>query len=125
MTVWFEESTIASLTRLNYGIRFCRLVFFLKKKLLPVVNFVRAGLFPIEIGIGVARLPCGAWFVLIFARGMSESEEESKTASSYPSSAPSCYSQFFARWSDMIDFPWSQRLKEIGVFHLLLAVRLK
>ena len=88
-----------------------------------MANFARVERFRLEIGIGVARLP---W--VIFASGMSESEveignarlpriifasrmsesesdsqEESMTASSYPSSAPSCSSQLFARRSDVID----------------------
>ena len=88
-----------------------------------MANFARKGRFPLEIGIGVARLP---WVIfasgmseskeeigvarlpcIIFASGMSESESEgdSMTASSYPTSAPSCNSHFFARRSDMIDFP--------------------
>ena len=43
-----------------------------KKRLPPaVVNFARVGRFRLEIGIGVARIP---W--VIFASGMSESEEK-------------------------------------------------
>ena len=88
-----------------------------------VANFARVGRFRLEIMIGFARLP---WVIfasgmseseekigvarlpwIIFGSGMSESEseEDSMTASSYPSSAPSCSSQLFARRSDMIDFP--------------------
>ena len=71
---------------------------------LPRVIF-GSGMSESEEKIGVARLP---W--IIFASGMSESEGESITASSYPSSDPSCSSLLFARRSDMIDFPRSKRL---------------
>ena len=66
---------------------------------------VASGMSESEEKIGVARFP---W--IIFASGMSKSEEDAITASSYPFSAPSCSSQIFARRSDMIDFPWSERL---------------
>ena len=61
-----------------------------------------SGMSESEEKIGVARLP---W--IIFASGMSESESEevSMTASSYPSSAPSCSFQLFDRRYDIIDFP--------------------
>ena len=64
--------------------------------------FARVVRFRLHIGIGVARLP---W--VVFASGMSESESEEEfvNASSYPSSAPLCSYQLFARRSDMIDFP--------------------
>ena len=77
--------------RLHVGIEVARL---------PWVIFA-SGMSDSEEEIGVARLP---W--IIFPGGMSESEseEESVNASSYPSSAPSCSSQLFARRSDMIDF---------------------
>ena len=71
---------------------------------LPRVIFAN-GMYESEEKIGVARLP---W--VIFASGMSESESEKESiaASLYPSSAPSCSSQLFARRSDMIKFPWSK-----------------
>ena len=85
-----------------------------------MVNSAKVGCLRWEVGIGVVRLP---WEIL--ASGISESEEESLTASSYPSSTPSCNSQLFARRSDLIDFPWSKRLSmDIKFFHLVLAMRL-
>ena len=91
-TVWSQELKIASLTGLKHN---CL------KRSSPVVNFARVDRFRLEVGFGVARLPWGAFA----SDGVSESEEESMAASSNPSSALSCSSQFFARGSDMIDFP--------------------